>query len=328
VSATTSIEWTDRTWNPVTGCTEVSAGCDHCYAKTMHERFNGPGSFATVTVHEHLMTAPLTWRSPAKVFVNSMSDLFHPAIPDDVIVRVWAVMTAARQHTFQVLTKRHARMRSLLSSPAFGDAVIDYAGDLLDTRGQDWTAHYPAPNVWLGVSAETQQWADLRIPALLATPAAVRWVSAEPLLDRLNLEPWLAPDRTCEQCDAACPACPWIKAVVLNEDYRMWTADGRRVHGHEVDALLAAGEQIRDHQPVRTLDWVVAGGESGRGARPMHPDWARALRDQCEVAGVPFLFKQWGAYGQDGFRRSKKANGRLLDGQVHDGYPASPERAA
>jgi protein gp37 len=281
MSATTTIEWTDRTWNPVTGCTEVSAGCDHCYAKTMHERFNGPGSFATVTVHDDRLAAPLGWRSPAKVFVNSMSDLFHASVTDEQIARVWAVMALAPRHTFQILTKRHGRMRSLLSSGDFERAVGDvWIRHERRTPYTEWPG-WPLPNVWLGVSAETQPWADIRIPALLHTPAAVRWVSAEPLLGPLDLT------------------------------------------SHLVHAALRAPDDW-----LHGLDWVVVGGESGRGARPMDPTWARHLRDQCAAADVPFLFKQWGAHGQDGFRRSKKANGRHLDGRLHDAYPDTPDRAA
>jgi len=300
MSDTTTIEWTDRTWNPVTGCTKVSAGCDHCYAETMHERFNGRGSFALVTAHPDRFTAPLTWRRPAKVFVNSMSDLFHEDVTDDVIVRVWATMALAPRHTFQVLTKRHGRMRSLLSSGAFRARVADEAYLLaMGERGlSDRTAAdareaylalgpvfadpsrvaralpWPLPNVWVGVSAEDQRWADIRVPALLSTPAAVRWVSAEPLLGPLSVARYL-----------------------------------RGVDG-EYDTCGG-----------RALDWLVVGGESGPGARPMDPSWPLALRDECADAGVPYLFKQWGAHDATGKRVGKKAAGRELDGAVHDGYP-------
>lgn len=241
----TSIEWTDATWNPVTGCTKVSAGCDHCYAQTMHERFNGPGSFDTVTLHPERLSLPLRWRKPRRVFVNSMSDLFHQDVPDEHIAEVWAAMAHAYEHTFQVLTKRHARMRSLLNS----DRFHLLAADAYERRGGPFDAAGPGimlPNVWLGVSVETQQWADARIPALLDAPAAVRFVSAEPLLGPVDLARWVPSE------------------------------------------FMAPAQ--------RSLDWVIAGGESGPGARPMHPDWARSLRDQCVSAGVPFLFKQWGAW--------------------------------
>lgn len=276
----TKIEWTDETWNPVTGCTKVSTGCDHCYAEIMHERFNGKGSFATVTLHPARLDKPLRWRTPKRVFVNSMSDLFHDDVPDEYIARVWAVMAATPQHTYQVLTKRHGRMRSLLSSLEF-DLAVAAAWSALDTTAgsltEDHTPPYPLPNVWLGVSAENQRWANTRINALLNTPAAVRFVSCEPLLGPIEY----------------------------------------------------------DEFPV--VDWVIVGGESGHGARPMHPDWARSLRDQCADAGVAFHFKQWGEYrhldksndyvwteGGDRLepvRVGKKAAGRELDGRTWDEYP-------
>jgi protein gp37 len=278
MSTTTSIEWTDRTWNPVTGCTKVSAGCDHCYAETLHERFNGKGSFATVTVHPDRITAPLSWRKPARVFVNSMSDLFHADITDDVIASIWATMSLAQEHTFQVLTKRHARMRSLLNSDRFWarvDAALRARGGAypLDLLGK------ALPNVWLGVSVEDQSWASIRIPALLETPAAVRWISAEPLLGPLWLEePYLNPGLECP-CETGARFCN------------------------------------------STLDWVVVGGESGPGARPMDPAWARQIRDDCTANSVPFLFKQWGAHDATGKRVGKKAAGRELDGRTYDAYP-------
>lgn len=193
----TGIEWTDATWNPVTGCTEVSPGCDRCYAKTFSERFRGtPGHYFEhgfdVQLRPAKLDLPLRWRRPRRIFVNSMSDLFHDSVPDDYIAAVWAVMAAAPQHTFQVLTKRHARMRSLLTDPdgGFFEAVADYGLEFdrnLWRRWQEEQHAWPLPNVWLGVSTETQQWADIRIPALLATPAAVRWISAEPLLGPIDL---------------------------------------------------------------------------------------------------------------------------------------------
>ena len=225
------IEWTEATWNPVTGCTKVSPGCDHCYAETIVERFHGKGSFAVVNRSEEKLYLPLKWRRPRRVFVNSMSDLFHDDVPDGFINRVWLTMARTPQHTYQVLTKRHGRMRALLSRPSFADNLRDMV------HGLTW----PLPNVWLGVSVENQEWADIRIPALLETPAAVRWLSCEPLLGPLDVTPWATP-----------------------------RPDG--------------------------VDWVVVGGESGHGARPMHPDWPRSLRDQCSAAGVAFFFKQHGEW--------------------------------
>lgn len=273
MSDNTGIEWTDATWNPVTGCEKVSPGCDHCYALTLAERFRGaPGHYFEhgfdVQLRPDKLDLPLRWRRPRRIFVNSMSDLFHKDIPDEYIARVFAVMAFAPQHTFQLLTKRHARMRSLLSSPGFEmllwAAMVDLPAarakpDVLcvDFEPVDW----PLPNVWLGVSVENQQWADTRIPALLATPAAVRFISAEPLLGPVAF-------------------------------------------------------------PAESLDWVIVGGESGKGARPMHPGWARQIRYQCELVGTPFLFKQWGSHDEHGNPMSKHKAGRELDGRLHDGYPA------
>lgn len=250
VTARSKIEWTDRTWNPVTGCTKVSAGCDHCYAETIAERFRGGASFPNgfdVQLRESKLGDPLRWRKPSKVFVNSMSDLFHDEVSDAFIAKVFAVMARAERHTFQILTKRHARMRSLLSSDAFHENVFDLNG-VADPK---WTQYrtWPLPNVCLGVSVEDQKWADIRIPALLSTPAAVRFISAEPLLGPIDL---------------SCLRCP-------------------------------CGD-CKDPNYGPLLDWVIVGGESGHGARPMHPQWARDMRDQCIRTGVAFHFKQWGEW--------------------------------
>lgn len=287
----TGIEWTDATWNPVTGCDKVSPGCDRCYAETFAERWRGTRGhyFANgfdVQLRPNKLALPLRWTRPRKVFVNSMSDLFHDKVPDEYIARVFAVMALAPQHTFQVLTKRHGRMRSLLSCDDFrsevtqtfvGWAVEDLSlktGHLESATG-DW---WPLPNVWLGVSAEDQKRADLRIPALLDTPAAVRFVSAEPLLGPIDLH-----------------------GDPIGKDSVFWI-------GH--------------------LDWVIVGGESGPGARPMHPDWARSMRDQCVAAGVPFLFKQWGEWSPDLSLNEPVANGKRLKYQrralLPDGSIAPP----
>ena len=293
----TGIEWTDATWNPVTGCTEVSPGCDHCYAKTFAERWRGtPGHYFEhgfdVQLRPDKLNQPLRWRKARRIFVNSMSDLFHDQVPDEFIARVFAVMAYSYWHTFQILTKRHGRMRSLLSSdtfiglfdrefcsiPDWNDRYPDL--DFVRPEHVCHLADGPLTNVWLGVSAEDQKRADLRIPALLDTPAAVRFISAEPLLGPINLSPWLGPK-------ASTPC--W-------DDHPSYEECSRCI------------------QP----EWLIVGGESGSGARPMHPDWARDLRDQCQAAGVAFLFKQWGG-------RTPKANGRVLDGRTWDQYPDRQE---
>ena len=248
-----------------------------------------PNRFDVVTIRDDkMLTQPLRWREPKRIFVNSLSDLFHADVPDEFIARVFAVMAGAPQHTFQLLTKRHGRMRSLLRSERFQEVLAGAARQLYIDQGRRVNGArlanlvWPLPNVWLGVSVENQQWADLRVPALLGTPAAVRFLSCEPLLGPVCLDPWHT-----------------------EHD------DGRA----RCDGPLASG-----------LDWVIAGGESGKGARPMHPDWARSLRDQCVAAGVPFLFKQWGNWaphllGHSPANVGKKAAGRELDGRTWDEYP-------
>ena len=259
----TGIEWTDATWNPIRGCSRVSEGCRHCYAERVAARFSGPGlpyeglavmrdgeprwTGKTQMIWKHLED-PLRWRRPRRIFVNSMSDLFHEDLAPDWIGRIFAIMAAAPQHTFQILTKRPRRMHGFVAGPSSDPKAANIG--------------WPLPNVWLGVSAENQATADERIPLLLETPAAVRFVSAEPLLGAIDLD----------------------------------------VHGPE-------------------LDWLIVGGESGPGARPMQPEWARSLRDQCVDAGVAFFFKQWGEHDELGLRVGKKRAGRLLDGREWNEFP-------
>ena len=288
MSDKTKIEWTDATWNPVTGCDKVTPGCDHCYAETIANRFAGtpayPDGFA-VTLRPERLDQPLRWTRPRRVFVNSMSDLFHKDVPDHFIAEVFGVMAASFMHdrpthTFQVLTKRHGRMRSLLSSPDFRASVAAAAAGCTDEDHADAVHdaiaanYWPLPNVWLGVSVEDQQRADLRIPALLDTPAAVRFLSCEPLLGRVTLPKFCA----CgcgETFEAA------RRSASLNPG---WLNSEQAAAG--VKATLG-------------IDWVIVGGESGSAARPMHPEWARSLRDQCQAAGIAFHFKQWGEWAPD-----------------------------
>lgn len=286
----TGIEWCDRTWNPTTGCDRISPGCDNCYALTMaarlkamgspkyqrdgHPDTSGPGF--GLTIHPDTLLTPLGWKQPAKVFVNSMSDLFHSDVPDDFILAVWETMSRCPQHTFQILTKRPHRAARLIST--------------FTNKGE----RSPLANVWIGASIETDKWV-FRRGHLMAVPAQVRFLSLEPLIGPLP-------------------------------------------------TLNLAG-----------IGWVIVGGESGPSARPMHPAWVRDIRDRCVAAGVPFLFKQWGAWGPydgrklspgllrrvdvDGtvtlpgtgdiadrdvwlmMRIGKGAAGRTLDGDMWDQYP-------
>jgi protein gp37 len=353
VSSSTSIEWTrgddgspGATWNPVTGCTQVSPGCDACYALTFAERWRGvPGHYFEngfdVQLRPDKLLLPLKWKKPRKIFVNSMSDLFHDDIPDEYIAKVFAVMAATPQHTYQLLSKRHSRMRSLLSSETFQIAAKAAYTDLwlsrFDTGGRLVIGAWPLNNVHVGVSVENQMWADIRIPALLQTPAAVRFISAEPLLGPITLfdqdhrrhqRDWDGGDWLCLDCSTEEKDVPWR---VVN----------------------------RADQP--SIGWVIAGGESGGRARPAHTDWFRSLRDQCAAVDVPYLFKQHGAYRgfltadeahrpaslyvnvstgealpeaqvpdtgswQAVWRLGKKAAGRTLDGVEHNGFPQAVTR--
>lgn len=259
------IEWTDKTWNPIRGCTRVSEGCRNCYAEKVAARFSKPGQAYHGLAHfvggearwtgqlrlvDEMLTQPLRWLKPSRIFVNSMSDLFHENLSDADIDRVFAVMALAPRHTFQVLTKRADRMRAYVAGIGNGDTdrwhtalqgfitargsfALGEAFEFLTRRG-------PLLNVWLGVSVENQAAANERIPDLLATPAAVRFLSCEPLLGPLDLWLYLDPMR-----------------------------------------------QFRRH-----LDWVICGGESGPGKRPSDVAWHRSLRDQCKAAGVAFFEKQ------------------------------------
>ena len=263
----TGIEWTDVTWNPVTGCRKVSPGCQHCYAETFARRGMGPWKgrrFEDVRTHADRLDAPLRWRKPRRVFVNSMSDLFHEDVPDDFIDRVFAVMLLARRHTFQVLTKRPERMRSYVRPGARLRVTVE-AGRLADDgRGSlSEPIAWPLPNVWLGVSCEDQQRAAERIPILLDTPAAVRFVSAEPLLGPIRLD-WL----------------------------RVKDGNLHALRGVRTDDFTSCG--VPDQRTAR-LGWVICGGESGPGARPCAVEWVRDIRDDCTAAGVACFVKQLGA---------------------------------
>ncbi len=241
MSIHSSIEWTEATWNPVTGCSKISTGCKHCYAERLSHRLKAMGNrnyrnAFEVTLQAHMLEKPLEWRTPKTIFVNSMSDLFHEDVPNEYIERVFAVMQRAHWHRFQVLTKRSDRL-------AKANHFIEWP-----------------ENVWMGVSVENQENTD-RIHALRQTGSRVKFLSLEPLLGPL-------------------------KGLNLKE-----------------------------------IDWVIVGGESGPGARPIDEEWVTDVRDQCVAAGTPFFFKQWGG-------KNKKAAGRILEGRTWDEMPSLPALCA
>lgn len=289
------IEWTEATWNPIAGCSVVSPGCTNCYAmRQAHRLASNPATphYAGTTqmsrggpvwtgkigvAPDKVLTAPLLRRKPTTYFVNSMSDLFHEAVPDEVIDRVFAVMALCPQHRFQILTKRPDRMREYFAVRTGGDPWAEAADHIADLLGLiDHPAvlqpeAIPLPNLWLGTSVEDQRRADERIPHLLATPAAVRFLSCEPLVGPVDLKRIQYGTSGTRHLDAL---------------------DPRGIRG----GSAWEGEELPPEAPRRAVDWVIVGGESGPGARPMHPDWARTIRDQCSSARVPFFFKQWGAW--------------------------------
>lgn len=305
----TKIEWAEEVWNPITGCTKVSAGCQNCYAERMAKRLRGRFGYPQddpfkVTFHEEKLLQPLGWKRPKKVFVCSMGDLFHGDSGWPTTDQIFDVMNKANRHTYLILTKRILTAWYYFSSPVYGKPP--------------WSRFYYLKNkIWLGVSVEDQKTADERIPILLQIYAAVRFVSIEPMLGPIDIQKYLGP-----VFPKACP-------------------------------------------PEEGITWVIVGGESGPGARPMHPDWVRSIRDQCKEADVPFLFKQWGEWKPSRMyslkytpvmllsngkyyykwvevfkdknheewkiykkfdpvnmlKVGKKKAGRLLDGKIHDEYP-------
>lgn len=348
----TKIEWTDATVNPMTGCEKISAGCKHCYAHTFAERWRGVGG----NYFEHgfdfqlrpeMLMKPLQWKKPRRIFIASMSDVFYREVPDDYLDRLFAVMASCPQHTFQVLTKRPERMRDYLVTPDRYLRVAQACEELsksfptakhsrdpnggnawntmaasenlrLGNEQSSWPG-WPLRNVWLGVTVENQAAADERIPLLLQTPASVRFLSCEPLLGPVDLRP---------QAD----------------DVYQMLSEWYGPQGFDPDGSQPKRDRIEGYFP--RIDWVIAGGESGPGARPMHPDWVRGIRDQVVAAGIPFLFKQWGEWvtevqapddivlpsrsffpqgwsmkGPDVYHVGKVAAGRELDGRTWDQFP-------
>jgi protein gp37 len=295
----TGISWTDATWNPVRGCSRVSEGCRNCYAERVAARFSGRGQpYEGLIKHvrtkaspasrmlesgrearwngvvrlipEHLAD-PLRWKKPRRVFVNSMSDLFHESLTDDQIDQVFAVMALARHHTFQVLTKRAKRMRAYITTPDRHEAWSRHIKTRSRVIGGVEAGWWPrfAQHIWLGVSVENQAAADERIPELLATPASVRFLSCEPLIGDVEIARWMKVHKRWQSKDTlpdgrapAYPLASWHMQALVAADWRC------------------------------PIDWVIAGCESGPGARPCSVDWLRSLRDQCAAARVPFFLKQ------------------------------------
>lgn len=325
MTAATKIQWTDATWNPVTGCSKVSAGCANCYAERLAPRVFagqrvsalGPSGvpeghrqrrFTDVRCHPDRLDQPLRWRKPRRVFVNSMSDLFHEDVPDEFIDRVFAVMALSSRHTFQVLTKRPERMRRYFVDRAsrhiWATAASEFAGEVsgFGCHQDVCQGSYPLPNIWLGVSCENQKTADERIPILLDTPAAVRFVSAEPLLGSIDLGLQSA---TCDCC--ARWSSRWVNLRgAVRGDFPAGDltalAGIHRAHSNRHGALsirMASGRHLgikpREFDALPGLDWAIVGGESGPKARACDVAWIRSIVEQCREAGVPCFVKQLGA---------------------------------
>ncbi len=352
----TAIEWTDTVWNPVTGCSKVSEDCRNCYAFALHDMRHKayqegkklPQQYAKpfneIQLFSDRLEQPLKWRKPRRIFVNSMADLFHDDVPFDFIDQVFAVMALCQQHTFQILTKRPKRM---LEYFAVNETRWYKLADIAPYMEQwGWISpedaaniappgstlpkwpRWPLPNVWLGTSVENQKAADERIPLLLQTPAAVRFLSCEPLLGPVDLD--------------SIPGMDGIRETVL--DPECWgDCDCNNMFGYDLGCRRNGG----DGRLTRRIDWVICGGESGPNARPMHPDWVESLRDQCQSAGVPFFFKQWGEWAPFNqmdklpghetnavkmgnvtcWRVGKQRAGRLLDGVEWNEFPGGERDA-
>lgn len=296
----TRIEWADTVWNPVTGCTPVSEGCHNCYARRMAYRLRGRFGYPEddpfrVTLHSEKLDEPFRWRKPRKVFVGSMGDLFHEDVPDEFIRKVFGYMHHFKQHTFMVLTKRPERMATF----------IRWYSDWVGFNA--WPSEYG--HVWLGTTAENQDAADERIPILLQIPAAVRFVSVEPMLGPVDLTRYLRTRK-----DYTSGGCYFIECSLCGERFNAgkgptnstgmrwregfkaeWWAKHTGIPQDRYAIKLHVSE-IPELCKSPSLSWIICGGETGTGARPCHPDWVRSLRDQAKAAGVPFFFKSWGQW--------------------------------
>jgi protein gp37 len=291
-----AIGWTDATWNPVVGCTQVSPGCANCYAKQLHDKRHKAFQagklqnvrqyaqpFETVQLFDGRLDQPLRWRKPRRIFVNSMSDLFHDDVPVDFVARVWAVMALAPQHTFQILTKRPERMRRILNNQTFYSAVLHAAGTFRDrwprlcNIGISDPRLMPYRNVWLGVSVENQRMALERIPLLLQTPVAVRFLSCEPLLDRIELG-----------------------SLACLHDYDSYDMLNG-LTGVRTSLVTGPSDVEGAGSPWPGIDWVIVGGESGpaKRRRDMNLEWMTNLVAQCDQYRVPVFIKQ-DSHSKDG----------------------------
>ncbi len=292
----TKIEWTDKSWNPVTGCTKISAGCQNCYAERMARRLAGRYGYPEVPNHfdviEHgdKAEAPLGWRGRLRIFVCSMGDLFHEGVEESLLVHLFDVMHQAHRHAFQILTKRPERMR---------EYVVRYNQEMQNaspprTFAKTW------PNIWLGVSVEDQEAADERMPILLDTPAAVRFVSVEPLLERVGIDRWLGTVMDC-------PVCGPVSS-------RYWTTMKTCGLCMDLRGTSATTATTLIRNPRAGLDWIIVGCESGPKRRHCDIDWIRDVRDQCVATDTPFFLKQMEVDG-------KLARMLELDGRVWNQMP-------
>ena len=252
----TNIAWTDYTWNPITGCTAVSDGCKNCYAKIVHERFND-APFSEIVFHEDRLADPYKKKKGVKIFVGSMTDLFQDGVNYDWVYKIWIVMIENPQHTFQILTKRPEAMKDFLLNYAPVPAMTGY------TYGKD----YLPKNIHIGVTAENQKEADARIPILLDVPAAKRFVSIEPMIDKIEL------------------------TTLINEEKNI-----------VISSLSGRVYPLADNKQTESIDWVIVGGESGTKSdvREMKVEWVQKIYDDCRANDVPFFFKQWGAHKPEG----------------------------
>lgn len=310
------IEWTQHTWNPVTGCSKISEGCQNCYAESMARRFGGENGFK-VTLHPNKLDVPLYRKKSTTYFVCSMADLFHDDVPFEFIDSIFTTMALTPQHTYQVLTKRPERMRKYFKT--FDGPKLEKIAQLMLVRNPEFGSYsnihwesknknprlnnFPLENVWLGVTAENKKEANHRIPILLDTPAALRFVSVEPMLEEIDLE-GIALTFDGSYYPVKCSKCgeSYSSGVCEADEDDFWCPK--------------CGNSNLTELPE--IDWIICGGESGQKARPLNPLWVKSLQEQCAKGDVPFFFKQWGEFtckNGEMVRVGKKEAGYLIDGK-------------